>query len=222
MVEAMRGLKSSTAGSSLWSAISYRVATIGVRHEREQGLDRTTWVSRVLRDVLDTAPNDTEVEAATSVHLMNALLRGESKTLSQWRQSMPEERRKKLAPQDPVWLEYCLDAMPSTPNEEGGKTLLAVLNDPWAREVTRKDADLRHRGKWPRRLTDETLRAHAGELLAADPGNLAVLSAVMDAWSGQKDMKALLALLQTAKAKLDKTRDKKALERIGAAAAEGK
>lgn len=222
MVEAMRGLKSSTAGSSLWSAISYRVATLGVRHQREQGLDKTTWVSRVLRDVLDTAPNDTEVEAATSVHLMNALLRGEAKALSQWRQSIPEERRKKLAPQDPVWLEYCLDAMPSPPNEEGGKTLLAVLNDPWAREVTRKDADLRHRGKWPRRLTDETLRAHAGELLAADPGNLAVLSAVMDAWSGQKDRKPLLALLQTAKAKLDKTRDKKVLERIGAVEAEGK
>lgn len=220
----LEGLKAASTSNqiSLWNSVSYRAATRSVHYMTDLGVPKTPWVTAALRSFLDAAPDQVTPAAASGVHLISALLRNETKALEDWRKQLSKGKQKVMGDVDPLWIEYIMDAVPLMPGEDGGETLINLLQDPWAKAGIRKDYDLRYRGKWPDRLAYPAVRGKSQALLLADPGNLAVLTTVMDSWAKEKDQKPLLAALRAVKPKLSPDKDKKLLERIAAVESEVK
>ena len=138
------------------------------------------------------------------------------KDFDAWRQALLKEQVKAATPPRPVWMEYGLDVLPANGKEDGGKIVLAILADPWSQALTEQEIDFKYHERWPKRLDDESLRAHTAEILNADPGNLAALDAVMNAWTNEPNAKPLLDAIKTVKPMCDPSKHARALERIGA------
>jgi tetratricopeptide (TPR) repeat protein len=208
--------------SSFWSAVSYRVALPIMHDIHERGTGNIAWAMRAMRDVLAIAPaRGNSLDEVANVHLVLALLTGQMKEFDAWRKALPTNRVKAGKPVNSLWMEYALEATPPIKGEVGGKVVLALLADSWSREVTHTEINFDYRGRWPQRLDDQSLRAHTAEILNADPCNLAALDAVMNAWTAEKNQRPLLEAVKAVKAKCDKSKHAKALERMAAIEREG-
>ncbi|MBL9142142.1 MAG: tetratricopeptide repeat protein [Verrucomicrobiaceae bacterium] len=204
-------------GSDLWNALSFRVATVAIAQLRFHGWAKADPLIKAMRDLMALSPSGRDsLDAIATTHFTFCLLGNRMKDFDAWRQALPKEQVKAATPPRPVWMEYGLDVLPANGKEDGGKIVLAILSHPWSQALTEQEIDFKYHERWPKRLDDESLRAHTAEILKADPGNLAALDAVMNAWTNEPNAKPLLDAIKAVKPKCDPSKHARALERIGA------
>lgn len=204
-------------GSDLWNALSFRVATLAIAQLRFHGWSKADPLIKAMRDLMALSPSGRDsLDALATTHFTFCLLGNRMKEFDAWRQALPKDHIKAATPPRPTWMEYCFDGLPANGKEDGGKIVLAVLAHPWSLALTAQEIDFKYRERWPKRLDDESLRAHTAEILKADPGNLAALDAVMNAWTNEPNAKPLLDAIKAVKPKCDPSKHARTLERIGA------
>jgi hypothetical protein len=213
LLEAIKG----KPGSDLWNSLSFRVASASTALVRFHGWSKADPLIKAMRDLmLLAAPGRDSLDAMASTHLTFCLLGNRMADLDAWRKSLPKDHEKAATPARPTWMEYGLDVLPENGKEDGGKIVLAILKDPWSLALTGAEIDFKYHERLPKRLDDESLRAHTAEILNADPGNLAALDAVMNAWTNELSAQPLLEAVKAVKAKCDASKHARALERISA------
>lgn len=213
LLEAVKG----NVGSDLWNALSFRVATASTALLRFHGWGKADPLIKAMRDLLALSPPGRDsLDALATTHFTFCLLGSRMTDLDAWRKTLPKDQEKAATPSRPTWMEYGLDVLPANGKEDGGRIVLAILRNNWSLALTSQEIDFKYKERWPKRLDDESLRAHTAEILNAEPGNLAALDAVMNAWTNEPNAKPLLDAIKAVKPKCDASKHARALERITA------
>ena len=187
---------------SLLRDLSYRTATVCVWHARDQGVPGSPWMRQVMTDVGNLLPEGLPLSSVEEVVMTR-------QGLDCFTHSTAKTQAKEVLP--PLWLLYALHVTALEDGESGMDLLLRALADEAVRSSLRQAEDLSYQGRMPERWSDEELRQSTASLLQADAGNPAVLLSILNAWSDEKDLRPLLALLRSIQPKLDPVRDARAL-----------